>query len=544
MRLFLGIYGFWAMLLWASATHGQSPTRIATQFNAPPSIPREFRAAWVATVKNIDWPSRPGLSTAQQQAELASLLDTAQRLHLNAILFQVRPACDAFYESPHEPWSEFLTGRQGQPPHPPWDPLEFAVREAHSRGLELHAWFNPFRARMQGKGPTAHNHITQKSPHLIQTMGSDQWLDPGESDARDHAIKVILDVVKRYDIDGVHLDDYFYPYPLAGLKLGFPDDRSWQRYQRSGGRLSRDDWRRDNVNVFVRKLSDVIHEEKPHLRFGISPFGIWRPGNPPSIRGMDAYDVIYADSRKWLQEGWVDYLAPQLYWPSFPREQSFPVLLKWWQEQNTRQIPLWPGIATARIGQDRNAQEIANQLRLVRRQTNSPGMLFWNFSSLRSNQGGIANLLTNQFFTQPALVPALDRRGAESPFAAELSFELDAKLTRLELKWEAPTNEPIRRYVLQTRYGRYWRTEFIPPNQLQRSFRRTQTAGLPEEVVLTPIGQGGIAGEPSKWNRVPEPTPVTLPAKPSPATLRPTNSITIRTNSPGSKSSKSPKPAP
>lgn len=530
MRFFLGIYCLLAIMLRPGTALGQAPASLGSHFGAPPAIPREFRAAWVATVKNIDWPSRPGLTTQQQQTELLALLDTAQRLNLNSILFQVRPACDALYESPHEPWSEFLTGRQGQGPNPPWDPLEFATREAHARGLELHAWFNPFRARMQGKGPVARNHISQQSQHLVQPTGTDLWLDPGEPEAREHAIKVILDVVRRYDIDGVHLDDYFYPYPLAGLKLGFPDDRSWQRYQRTGGRLAREDWRRDNVNGFVRQLSDAVHQEKAHMRFGISPFGIWRPGNPPSIRGMDAYDVIYADSRKWLQEGWVDYLAPQLYWPTSPREQSFPVLLNWWHSQNTRNVPLWPGIATARIGQDRNAQEIATQLRTVRRQTNSSGMLFWNFSSLRSNQGGIANLLTNQFFTQPALVPALERRAVESPFAAELSFELDAKLTRLELKWEAPTNEPVRRYVLQTRYGANWRTEFLGPNQSQRLYRRTQSAGLPEEVILTPIGRGGIAGEPSKWNRVPEKTPAATPTKVSPKTIRPPASNPPRTN--------------
>jgi hypothetical protein len=351
---------------------------------------------------------------------------------------------------------------------------------------------------------------------LVHPFGGDLWLDPGEPEAREHAIKVILDVVQRYDIDGVHLDDYFYPYPLAGLKIPFPDDRSWQRYQKSGGRLSRDDWRRDNVNVFVRQLSETVHREKSYLRFGVSPFGIWRPGNPASIRGMDAYDVIYADSKKWFQEGWVDYLSPQLYWPTAPREQSFPVLLNWWSEQNTRKVPLWPGIATARIGQDRNAQEIANQVRMVRRQTNSGGMLFWNFSSLRSNQGGIANMLTNQIITQPALVPEIQQRAPESPFAAELSFELDAKLTRLELKWESPTNEPVRRFVLQSRVGKLWRTEFLGPAQNQRLYRRTAASGLPEEVILTPIGRGGIAGEPAKWTRVtaPEPAPRLIPERP------------------------------
>lgn len=501
MRFVFGLLlalGLPALGLQAATSNGGP---VAAAPGSPPPVTREFRAAWVATVKNIDWPSRPGLPVAQQQSELRGLIETAARLNLNALILQVRPSCDAFYDSPLEPWSEFLTGRQGQRPQPFWDPLEFAVAEAHARGIELHAWFNPFRARLQANSPAATNHVSRRMPNIVHQFGAESWLDPGESDSREHAIKVIVDVVHRYDIDGVHLDDYFYPYPVAGVKMGFPDDRSWQRYLRAGGRLERDDWRRDNVDTFVRQLSDAVRDEKPWIRFGISPFGIWRPGNPQFIRGMDAYNVIYADSRKWFQSGWVDYLAPQLYWPIAQKEQSFQSLLGWWAEQNTKNVGLWPGIAVARIGTDRNAGEIANQIRLARRANGVNGMLFWNFSSLRSNLGGVSSLLTNQFFQQPALVPELPSPGTETPGEPELEFELDARGTRLGIKWSPATNSPVRRYVLQSRYGSVWRTELLPGSRTNRVFSRPMGEAIPQEIVLTPIGRSGGAGEPTRWSR-------------------------------------------
>jgi uncharacterized lipoprotein YddW (UPF0748 family) len=227
----------------------------------PPTLAREFRAAWVATVDNIDWPSKKGLSTEQQQAELIALLDKSEAIGLNAIIFQVRPAADALYESKIEPWSEYLTGTQGQAPQPFWDPLAFAVKEAHKRGLELHAWFNPYRARHpSAKGPLATSHIARQHPELVKKYGTQLWMDPGEPAVRAQTLKVVLDVVKRYDIDGVHLDDYFYPYKekQANGTTDFPDDPSWKRYQKAGGTLDRDDWRRQNVNQLIEELHAAI----------------------------------------------------------------------------------------------------------------------------------------------------------------------------------------------------------------------------------------------------------------------------------------------
>ena len=255
----------------------------------PPEPTREFRAAWVATVGNIDWPSQKTLSSQDQKAELLAILNRAAELKLNAIIFQVRPACDALYASRIEPWSEYLTGTMGKAPEPFYDPLTFAIEEAHKRGLELHAWFNPYRARLlAAKSPAASSHISKTKPQLVRHYGEYLWLDPGEKDVQDYSHSVVMDVVKRYDVDGIHFDDYFYPYKVrssSGGDLDFPDDASWQRYG-ARGKLSRDDWRRQNVNVFIERVYKSIKSAKPWVKFGVSPFGIWRPKYPPQIQGL------------------------------------------------------------------------------------------------------------------------------------------------------------------------------------------------------------------------------------------------------------------
>ncbi|MDQ8149789.1 MAG: family 10 glycosylhydrolase, partial [Gemmatimonadota bacterium] len=319
-----------------------------------PAPVREFRGVWVASVSNIDWPSRPGLPTDSAQRELLAILDRAQTSGLNAVILQVRPSGDALYESTLEPWSEYLTGRQGLAPRPRWDPLAFAVTEAHRRGLELHAWFNPYRAKhSSAKTPLASSHLATRRGRLVHRYGQQVWMDPGEPEVLAHTVRVVLDVVRRYDIDGVHLDDYFYPYPektRRGRPIVFPDAGAFARYRARGGRLAKDDWRRANVDSLVRTLHDGIHRVKPWVKFGVSPFGIWRPGYPAGIRGFDAYAELYADARTWAREGWVDYLSPQLYWPSGRPEQSYPDLLRWWGEQNTLGRHLWPGNFTSRVG--------------------------------------------------------------------------------------------------------------------------------------------------------------------------------------------------
>ncbi len=361
----------------------------------------EFRAAWVASVFNIDWPSKSGLSAQQQQAELRRLLDRAAALRLNAILLQVRPESDALFASRTEPWSRYLTGKQGVSPG--YDPLAFAIKEAHARGLELHAWFNPFRASTNAKNPLAANHIVNRRPEWVRRFAGQLWLDPGEPAAREYVLDIMVDVAKRYAVDGIHIDDYFYPYPKKGHS--FPDKATAAKY---GKGMSLADWRRNNINTFVRTMYGRIKAVRPAARVGISPFGIWRPGVPSTIEaGIDAYADLFADSRKWLAEGWCDYLAPQLYWSISPRKQSFPVLLKWWREQSNGQAAVWPGIATTRIGPDRSAQEMINQINLTRRGSpGAPGHIHWSMKALLDNKGGIADQLRNGPYASKARPPA------------------------------------------------------------------------------------------------------------------------------------------
>ena len=356
--------------------------------DAPPPIAREFRASWVATVSNIDWPSRPGLSSWEQQAELRAIMDRAVALRMNAVVFQVRPAADALYASRYEPWSEYLTGTQGQAPEPYYDPLALAVQEAHARGLELHAWFNPYRAKHpSSRSAIARTHVSQTHPALVRTYGRHLWMDPGLPEVRRRSLDVIADVVRRYDVDGVHIDDYFYPYPerdSAGRSVEFPDEPSWRKYQAAGGRLARDDWRRDNVNRFVREMYAEVKRIKPQVKVGVSPFGLWRPGTPASIRGFDPYEQIYADSRLWWNNGWVDYFAPQLYWPIAQEGQSFPVLFDWWRSENTKGRHLWVGLYTSRVGSTGAptwpASEIVDQIGIIRQRGDSLAMGHIHFS--------------------------------------------------------------------------------------------------------------------------------------------------------------------
>lgn len=380
----------------------------------PPSIAREFRGVWVAAVDNIDWPSKPGLPVAVAKRELLTILDRAKASGLNAVILQVRPAGDALYASTLEPWSEYLTGRQGRAPSPFWDPLTFAVDEAHKRGLELHAWFNPYRARHPSAvTPQSARHLSQKKPALVKRYGKHLWMDPGEEAVREQTLRVILDVVKRYDIDGVHIDDYFYPYKerdRRGNTIEFPDSASYARYRYAGGVLSRDDWRRQNVDVLVQALYQGIHEVKPWVKFGVSPFGIWRPGYPSVVTGFDAYTELYADARRWLNEGWVDYFAPQLYWSVSSTGQPYPTLLRWWAEQNQFGRHIWPGNYTSRVGDSSRTawrtSEIIAQIDATRAEAGATGNIHFSAKVFLQDRDSVATRVARSAYAAPALVPA------------------------------------------------------------------------------------------------------------------------------------------
>ncbi len=373
------------------------------------AVPREFRGAWVASVYNLDWPSRPGLPVEEQKRELCVLLDEAKALNLNAIILQVRPAADALYESPYEPWSYYLTGKMGKAPEPFYDPLAYAVEQAHLRCLELHAWINPYRARAGLDYAASPDHVLKRHPEWIRTYRNLQWLDPGLPEVQEHVLKVVKDIVRRYDIDGLHIDDYFYPYPLydkAKKKLEFPDEKTYRSYRDKGGTLGKDDWRRDNVNAMVKGMYETIRKEKPWVKFGVSPFGIWKPGVPAGTMAyVDACEHLYADSRRWLQEGWLDYCAPQLYWSRDSKLQPFEPLLTWWALQNSKSRHLWPGIASERVGAQRRPDEMVGQIMLTRLRLESGGHIHWNMKPLLNNHLGLGTLLKKKVYEQPALVP-------------------------------------------------------------------------------------------------------------------------------------------
>lgn len=384
-----------------------------------------MRGLWIATVANIDWPSRTTLTADQQRAELVDLLDRASAAGINAVMFHVRPAGDAVYFSDLEPWAQMLSGQQGTSPG--YDPLAFAIDEAHKRGMELHAWINPFRA-----GNTRDT-VKMVAPHLfrarrdvIRVYGSNIWMDPGEPDVQDHSMRVISDIVRRYDIDGIHADDYFYPYQITDTTnrvVPFPDSATYARY---GGSLSRDDWRRANIDRFVERMYRDVHAIAPTIKVGISPFGIWRPGNPPGVSGLDAYATLYADSRKWLQRGWVDYLAPQLYWSIAAPQQSFTSLLDWWISQSSAGRHVWPGLAAYRVNDGTSSafsmQEIPNQITAARARPLSTGEMLYNATwTLKQNGGALASTLASDLYKTPALVPAYPWLDSAPPSAPALS---------------------------------------------------------------------------------------------------------------------------
>src|ERR1043165_6535896 len=296
---------------------------------------REFRAAWIATVGNIDWPSRQGLPAIEQQQQFTRRPDQLKAMGFNAVIVQIRPAADAFYPSTIEPWSRYLTGHQGQPPEPYYDPLQFMIAEAHKRNMEFHAWFNPFRALVDSrKNPNPPSHVTRLHPDWIVSYGGKSYLNPGIPEAREYVTDVIIDVVKRYDIDAVHLDDYFYPYRVPGVV--FNDAKTFAKYN-PGNITDKDEWRRNNVSVFIQNLNARIKKQKAYVKLGISPFGVWRnlskdTAGSPTRGGQTDYDDLYADVRLWMQKGWIDYLLPQLYWEHGHRLVAFETLMAWWRD--------------------------------------------------------------------------------------------------------------------------------------------------------------------------------------------------------------------
>jgi uncharacterized lipoprotein YddW (UPF0748 family) len=469
-----------------------------------PAAPREFRAAWIATVANIDWPSRKGLSTDEQKCELAALLDKAVGLHLNAVILQIRPSADALYASKLEPWSEYLSGRMGQPPKPFYDPLQFAVEQAHRRGLQLHVWFNPYRVRQSGaKSEPAPAHASRSMEEIVREYGPYLWFDPGEPAALKRFIDVVTDVVRRYDVDGVHIDDYFYPYPVQDenkKNVPFPDDESYARAKEAGETLERDDWRRQNCNRLVEQMYAAVKKEKPWVLVGISPFGIWRPGHPEGIEGLDQYATLYADAKKWLNEGWVDYFTPQLYW-RIEGPQSYPKLLAWWHGENSHNRHLWPGNGAHNVRRSADveparsvwpAEELLHQIELTRQEvTEGPGNVFFSMKCLVDNRDGLADKLKEGLYADEALVPETTWLGGEAPGKPEVKASRDAQGVALQLK-PAPGDKPTH-WVVRLRQGDAWTVRIVPGQDVQPVVAADDGAAV-EEVAVSAVSRLGQEG--------------------------------------------------
>ncbi|SFB77354.1 Uncharacterized lipoprotein YddW, UPF0748 family [Parapedobacter composti] len=403
---------------------------------------RELRGVWIATVVNIDWPSAAGLDVETQKKELIQQLDNHQRAGINTIILQIRPAADAFYAKSREPWSRFLTGKPGQQPSPFYDPLEFAIEEAHKRAMELHAWINPYRATFDlVAANTTSDHITRKKPQWFFTYGGKKLFNPGIPEVREYITDVVMDIVRNYDIDGIHFDDYFYPYPDGGKPI--PDAETFRQYPNGFRNVA--DWRRNNVNLLIERISTGIRNEKKHVKFGISPFGIWdnkkdHPRGSESA-GLSGYRQLYADALTWLEAGWIDYINPQIYFPFGHPSAPYEVLVDWWgRHANGRHLYVGHAAYRATENRDgwRNRNQIPNQVRYARRQQ-VQGSIYYSSKHLSNNVVGLRDSLQYNLYrykSLPPTMPWLDSIAPEPPFG--LLARVAENRSSITLHWQAP----------------------------------------------------------------------------------------------------------
>lgn len=403
---------------------------------------REFRAVWIATVANIDWPSQSKLSPTLQRNEMRKMLDSLQNNNINAIVIQVRPTADSFYPSNLEPWSTYLTGKNGQRPDPFYDPLQFIIEEAHKRCIEVHAWLNPYRVT---NSPSQINnldtqHIYYKNRNLIVKYGDKYYFNPGLDETRQFLNKVVDDIVERYDVDGIHFDDYFYPYPEGNVD--FPDDEAYRNNPR--GFTSKADWRRNNVNLVISELHKTIKSLKPWVQFGVSPFGVWRnkdkdPEGSATKAGVSNYDDLYADILKWLRDSTVDYVVPQLYWEIGKKVADYEVLVKWWSEHSYGKnvyVGLYAsGLGVSKNSAWRNGNELARQLKMNQSYPQTQGAVYFSAKTFLKNPKGLLDTLRNNYYKYPALQPICDNKQAE-PSAQPLNLRIVKDGKEAYLIWD------------------------------------------------------------------------------------------------------------
>ncbi|MCS7019544.1 MAG: family 10 glycosylhydrolase [Cytophagales bacterium] len=412
---------------------------------------REFRAVWIATVANIDWPSLKGLPTVQQQKEFTDLLDFHRRIGLNAVIVQVRPATDAFYFSAQEMWSEWLTGKQGIMPEPYYDPLQFMIEETHRRGMEFHAWINPYRAQFEGDSLRVHpQHITRRKPEWFVSYGKSKIFNPGIPEVRQYITDIVTDIVRRYDVDGIHFDDYFYPYQIQGQV--FNDSVAYKQYGKNFNKI--EDWRRDNVNRLIENIALQIRQIKPYVKFGISPFGVWRnrtqdPRGSATQGGQTCYDHLYADIRLWLEKGWIDYVAPQIYFSIEFDKVPYKTLVDWWVD-NSFGRHVYVGHGAYRVAPEGNDPHWAHPAQLPRqirynRSKNGKihGSIYFSSKSLLRNPNGIADSLHTIFYRHLALPPLMAWKKGSPPLPPTALEVLPSKKGAL-LSWTPPDNTTLK----------------------------------------------------------------------------------------------------
>jgi len=371
----------------------------------------EFRGVWVATVDNIDWPNKGDYDSDSQKASFIKLLEMHQRNGINALVVQIRPCTDAFYPSPYEPWSQWLTGIQGRPPSPYYDPLAFMISETHKRGMVFHAWMNPYRAVFNlFNSSLSATHITKVHPEWFLVYGDKRYFDPGNKEAQQYVTQVVADVVSRYDVDAIHFDDYFYPYRIPGKE--FPDDANFKKY---GVGMTKDDWRRSNTDSIISKLSFAIKKENKKCQFGISPFGVWRNQDKDPIDGSRTigaqtnYDDLYANILLWLKRGWIDYVAPQLYWEIGHRIAPYEVLLSWWSN-HTYGKHCYIGMGIYRANSNpawKELNQLPRQIASMRKTPNMKGMIFFSSKTFERNPNGWSDSLRLNYFKVPVKVPEM-----------------------------------------------------------------------------------------------------------------------------------------
>lgn len=471
---------------------------IFSAFSVPaqnlPKIEREFRAVWIATVDNIDFPTKKTLTIEQQKAEIIKDLELAKSLKMNAVIFQVRPMCDALYESKIEPWSEFLTGKMGKSQG--FDPLKFITEEAHKRGILVHAWFNPYRAYHPSAKTVSENHISKRRPDLVRKYGKYLWLDPSDAEVQAYSLSVVLDVVKRYDIDGVHFDDYFYPYPEKdekGEKIEFPDDENYREYVQTAMKMSRDGkkriplrrdtWRRMHVNNFINSVGSEIKKIKPEIMYGISPFGV----SDVNIT------ELYADAEHWLQQGTVDYFVPQLYWKIDRKDREFPLLLKFWETKNPKKRHVWAGIGTYKLynsNENFNAAEIVNQIALTREIQQTDGNIQFSFRSLRNNSDEIQKSLREKVYQRDAIIPPSAWIKTQKILAPKVKITKDEKLVRAN--WTENGTRKAFWFVVYVKDKNGWNYSVFPASQKSISLSVDRNI---EKIVISSVDRLGNESE-------------------------------------------------